>query len=73
MSTIKIAGYASKTVDADLVEFNIKFYSKDINTSRATENTRKQTETFLKCCKILGNENFNDQSLSIVRIRQWNL
>lgn len=54
MSTIKIKGYASRKAVADSIKYNISFISKDMKTSRASEQVRKQCDIFLKNMKENG-------------------
>ena len=54
MSTIKIKGYASKKMNADMIKYTISFMSKNIKTSEASEQTKSQCEAFLNNMKGLS-------------------
>lgn len=54
MSVIKVRGVAKRKVLADIINIEIKFYSEDIKTSRATDKNNEQCERFLKKFKDVG-------------------
>ncbi|MBE6116497.1 MAG: SIMPL domain-containing protein [Erysipelotrichaceae bacterium] len=54
MSVIKVKGIAKRKVLADITNIEIKFYSEDIKTSRATDKNNEQCERFLQRFKELG-------------------
>lgn len=54
MGTIKIKGYATKEVNADIVNITISFTAKNAKVTDAFEGVRKQSELFLKEIKSIG-------------------
>lgn len=54
MGTIKIKGYATKEVNADIVNITISFTAKNAKVTDALEEVRKQSELFLKEIKSIG-------------------
>lgn len=54
MGTIKIKGYATKEVNADIIEINISFTAKNAKIAIALEEAKKQSELFLKEISLLG-------------------
>ena len=54
MSTIKIKGYASRKVNADIIRYRITFIAKDMKVSKASERVKSQCDIFLRDMKKIG-------------------
>lgn len=54
MNTIKIKGYASRKVNANMIRYKITFVAKDIRPSKASERVTNHSEAFLRDMKEVG-------------------
>lgn len=54
MNTIKIKGYASRKVNADMIRYKITFVAKDLKPSKASERVANHSEAFLRDMKETG-------------------